>query len=168
MAYVDPQTVHNPSVGGVIPAAWGDAVRDAIDYLANPPVGLFEGAATTCAHNTWTDLAFSTEIADASGIHTGTAKYVTIADAGIYQCTTLVEFVSNATGLRSIEFEVNNTTSYTAGSFEAASSSTTNIPGTRHLVLAAGDTVKVRGRQTSGGSLDATVREFCIRFVSLG
>lgn len=45
--YVDPQTVHNPTAGGVPPATWGDTIRDDLEFLVERPSAKMENDSTT-------------------------------------------------------------------------------------------------------------------------
>ena len=38
MAYADARTIHDPTTGQVIPAAWGDQICDNQDFFATPPM----------------------------------------------------------------------------------------------------------------------------------
>lgn len=109
MAYVDPQTVHNPSVGGTATAAWGDAVRDALQYLSAPPACKAVRSGTQLISNaTDTRISFNgTDEWDAddwghTAMHdpSGDPEDININDAGIYVVTAYVEFAANSTGYR--------------------------------------------------------------------
>lgn len=168
MAYVDPNTVHNPSTGAVIPAAWGDTVRDDLEFLIDPP-------ACSVYHNTTQSKASSTTLAallansenydNFSGHSTSVAtSRITIATAGRYEVGCVVSWAANGTGNRATAFSVNGVgvADYLVDIRTGTATNSTGISGSRTLVLAAGDYVEVSVWQTSGGALLASLDEFYV------
>jgi hypothetical protein len=114
MAFVDPNTIHNPATSSVAPAAWGDVVRDDLVYLATPPqakVSLTANLSVT--NNTTTVPGFTTEAWDTDGIHSTTVNTgrFTIVTAGKYELTASVLWDINAAGVRILTIRKGGATS---------------------------------------------------------
>lgn len=151
MGFVDPNTVSNPTTGQVAPASWGDAVRDALIFLVDPPQFAARGAATQNV-NTSTDtvLTAGTEDYDSDGMHSTSSNTGrgTVATAGKYRANAVIAWDSDTTGRREVRFLVNGTTQHVVGVTAAVASLTQNV--SKMLVLAAGDYVEVQVWQNSG------------------
>lgn len=82
MAYIDPQTVHNPAAGAVAPAAWGDQVRDDIVDLnarTNPSSAFATGSGTTTSTSYTATLSGSPGTNPSVTLVTGTAVELAIS-----------------------------------------------------------------------------------------
>jgi hypothetical protein len=165
LSYIDPQTIHNPSPGGVAPASWGDVIRQDLEFLIDPPAcSVFNNAAQTVATGTTgAALTANSENFDNNSMHstaTNTSR-ITAQTAGRYLFLATVNFANNATGLRNVFFRVNGVTDYPGASVPpVASGNSTTITGVRSIVCAATDYVECWGSQTSGGNLSVTLLEF--------
>lgn len=171
MAYSDPQSTSNPTTGQPILAAWGDVVRDDLEYLARnfPHCSIFESTAQSIPNNTETDLTSNEELSDIGGMHstvTNTSRItVPSGEGGLYRADATVSFAANATNFRQLIFRVNNTTNYNAFAItNNGAAASTIITGNRKLVLAAGDYVTCRVYQNSGGALDVSMIDFSLEW----
>jgi hypothetical protein len=156
--YTDPQSIHNPATGNVPPAAWGDAVRSALEFLARPPgCSVITSSGTNAANNAWTSVVWNgTDERDTDGFHAaGSASLVVPAGlGGWYTFTGQVAFAANAVGIRMARLSVNGADTVRVGAFQAPSTGlAAYVPVSADLLLAAGDTVTVQGYQASGGTL---------------
>lgn len=162
MAYADPQTTHNPTTGQIIPASWGDIVRDDLEYLARnkPHARVYNSAAISLPTGAVTALTFNSERYDIGACHSTSSNTsrltVPSGEAGKYLIGATVGFAANPTGYRAILLQVNGVTtiaqqdaiSLGAGSAMYLSICTENA-------LAAGDYVELKAFQNSGGNLNA-------------
>ncbi len=164
MTYVDLNTIHNPATGTVAPAAWGDQVRDNLEFLIDPPAcSVYNSAAVSLANGAATVLGADSENYDNDSMHstvTNTSR-VTAQTAGRYLVIASVRFDANATGNRQIDFYINGVL-LTGGVIlgNAGSTNSTVLNLSKAAVLAAGDYVEVSATQRSGGALNATLVEF--------
>jgi len=163
VAYVDLNTIHNPATGTVAPASWGDAIRDALEFLIDPPsCSVFNSAALSVANNTITNLTANSELFDNNGMHstvTNTDR-ITAVTAGRYLFFATVTFANNATGARLLQFQKNGTTAYNVTQGPPVSGRDTDFSGVRAIDMVAGDYVVVQVRQESGAALNVTLKEF--------
>lgn len=156
MPYVAPATVVTATT---ITSAWGNSVKAATDYLANPPAcRVYNNAAISLATTGVAQaLTFNTEREDTANLHsivTNTSR-ITVPDAGRYIFDASVEFAGNATGIRQLFFRINGTLIFAADSrINAGAGIGTQINLSRGVVLAAADYVEVLARQDSGGALN--------------
>jgi hypothetical protein len=163
MAYSDPNLVHNPSTGAVAPAAWGDVVRDDLEFLVDPPkCSIYNSAAQSIPNNTTTALTANSENFDTDAMHSTVSltSRVVAQTAGRYLVNAAVLFASHATGRRALDLRVNGTTTHNIdGRMTVTTGNSMAITGMRLLTLAAGDYVEGMVLQTSGGALDVTLNE---------
>lgn len=173
MPYVDPGAV---TTGTTITSTWGNAVRDAEQFLANPPAcRVYNSAVQSVANGVNTMLTFNSERFDTDSMHstaTNTSR-ITINTAGVYMLTASISFAPNATGRRQLAFRINGAT-YIAAHAEVP------ISGLEHEMalaavwkFAAADYVEVSALQTSGGALNVSAAgnytpEFSAVWVGLG
>lgn len=74
MAFVDPNTIHNPAAGTVAPAAWGDVVRDDLVNLdSRKPTAATVATSQTETNTSYDDLA---TVGPAVTVTTGTRALV--------------------------------------------------------------------------------------------
>lgn len=169
--YSDPNLTHNPSTGAVAPAAWGDIIRDDLEFLIDPPsCSVFNSAAQTLTTNVLTILTANSENFDNDAMHstvTNTSR-ITCQTAGRYLFIANVTFVANATGGRLLDFVVNGVGLTGSGmQFQSpGSGSAINLTYARMITLAVSDYVETRVRQISGGNLDCTLVEFGATFMT--
>lgn len=179
MPYVDPQTISNPTAGAIAPAAWGDAVRDAVEYLARnkPRCRVFNSAAITLTTATVTALTFNSERYDVGGCHSTVSNTsrltVPAGEGGLYHIGGCAEFVASATGERIVDIRLNGATFITRHRDIASSGSTSHTYNvSTDYQLVAGDFVELTAFQNSGGNLNVSslgnyTPEFWMRWVAL-
>jgi hypothetical protein len=163
MAYTTPPTFVS---GDPLPAAELNVLGDDIKYLYGVTQGVtFSGA--NVAHSgsqsipsgTDTDVTLATEAWDYGAWWSSGVSFTVPAGAIPAGFTTIaclvvatIRFVASGTGGRSIKLLVNGSVTDTlTGTSDAAEN--TVIQLTAFPVVAAGDTIKMQARQTSGGSL---------------
>lgn len=67
---VDMQSRHNPSVGAVPPAVWGQTLRNDMEFLVKPPsVSAYTNAGISVPGGTWVTLSLTSEEWDTDGFH---------------------------------------------------------------------------------------------------
>lgn len=155
-------TLIGPWTNGAAPAL-SAANMELIDQgirnaMFPPSVSVRHTANQSCLDATYTTLTFDTEIFDTETMHsTGTnPERITIPTGatGRYLVTGTIEWASNATGYREIQFRVNGTTGSGRTQVPAVNGAPTVIDATALLQLSAADYVEMRARQNSGGALN--------------
>lgn len=155
--YIDPQSVNNPTAGATLPAAWGDTVRNDIEFLIDPPgVVLTASASQNITNSTWTELSFTgSTLRDTDGFHQ-TAEHMAVPTGfgGWYWAGGSVGWPANPNNNRGIAVYVNGTAYHVSVAPASAGSdgshrSIGNVP----VQLSAGDYVAIRVYQTSGGDI---------------
>lgn len=158
-------TPDTAAVGGRIKAGvWNDDVRDAVNFLLNPPTcRVYQGSAgTTLATATATLLPFDTESWDTDASHSTSTNpsRLTAVTAGKYLVVAQVSYAANATGQRYVTLRKNSAGSGTGGtlvdrvSVDAVGSGSTSVFCVTEVWLStAGDYLEVFGEQSSGGNL---------------
>jgi hypothetical protein len=169
--YVDPNTVSNPTTGAVITAAWGDVIRDDLEYLIDPPAcSVSHSASVTKGTGTsLSALAADTEAYDNATMHSTSVSnsQILIPYDGRYQVGVVLSWDANASGNRATAFQVNGgggSDDYLVDIRTGTSGNSTGVSGYRTLELTAGDIVEVAVWQNSGGNLDVDLVEFSVIF----
>lgn len=172
MSYVDPATVHDPVTGTVAPAAWGDVIRDDLEFLIDPPAcSVFNNTTQSVANNTEATLTANSENFDNDAMHstvTNTAR-ITVQTAGRYEFTCRVNFQADITPdtRRQITLRKNGTTSVVVAAHPGITDSTSmTISGFLKDTMAAADYYEVRILQNSGNALNITLQEFTALFIT--
>lgn len=185
MAYSDPQTTHNPATGTSPPAAWGDAVRDDIVWLAGdatsggskPMCRVYHNADQNVATATWTSLALNSERYDVGSMHSTVTNNsrITIPSGGggVYHVFASVRFATNATGIRAVRLWLNGATSIGQRNNSATSTDPCHLGISVDYKFAAADYIEVQVYQASGGTLamtstSAEAPEFGCHWVGVG
>lgn len=168
MSYVDLNTVHNPSTGGVAPASWGDQIRDNLEYLVEPAsCRVFHSGQQLLTHATWVTLLADSESWDSASMHSTSSNTsrITVPASGKYLFTATGEFGNHETGMRWLRFLVNG--SATQPFFAAAVTNYTGARGSGSTMrsFTAGNYVEVQALQNSGNStITGQLLEFsCVR-----
>lgn len=163
MPYVDLDTVHNPSTGGIAPAAWGDQVRENFEFLIDPPaVSVFASSNQTLTTATPTAITADSENYDTDGMHDSVSNTtrITVNTPGRYLFSTCVRFGSGSTGFRQVQFRVNGSTFHNVGLIPAPTGPSGGvISGSRTLVLTQGDYVEVVAQHSQGSDLPVALEE---------
>lgn len=110
MPYSSPATV---SDGTTAPASWGNSVKAATDYLANPPAcRVYHNAAQLAADATQLVLAFNSERYDTNGMHDTAVNNsrITINTAGLYLVTAQVDWAPGTYDYASVAIRLNGAT----------------------------------------------------------
>jgi len=174
MPYSDPNLIHNPSTGAVAPAAWGDVLRDDLEFLIDPPACSVQGSAAVAATtSTIVTLTAGTENFDNDAMHSTVTnpERITIQTAGRYDCQLVVRHNYSATAAsgRLAQFFVNGVTQYNIAQLSNVTHNgarDTIVSGGRKIVFAPGDFIVVRARQDTGVTVDITLDEFALTFVT--
>lgn len=159
--YVDPQTIHNPAPASSPPASWGDALRDNLEFLIEPPSCRVKKTTVSQSipHATNTAMEFNdADEWDTDDFHdpstNNTRLTVPTGLAGKYLVAANCCFSPNATGVRTLGVRIN-------GSTRVAQVQTPVSSGTYHTELSistivelnVGDYVEFTVYQGSGSSL---------------
>ena len=170
MPYVDPNTVHNPVTGTVAPAAWGDVIRDDLEFLIDPPVcSVFHSTTQNVTDGgSGVVLSADSETFDNDAMHSTVTNpsRITIQTDGRYLLTCRVDFEQNATGQRQSQFLLNGATTFGTDRRQTTSSLVAICGSVATRVLTAGDYVEVNAFQNSGGTRTVTLREFTVLFLT--
>lgn len=173
MPYVDPQSVHNPTTGQIATAAWGDAVRDALQYLSGgfPHCSILESTAQSVSNSTATDLTSNEENSDIGGMHSTSSntERVTVpaGEGGLYRADSVVNYALDADGYRVLNFKKNGTTDFNVAICPVNSGAVqTVLSGGRSLVLVAGDYLTVNVFHNAGAALNITMLDFSVRWIA--
>lgn len=174
MPYVDLDTIHNPATGTVAPAAWGDQIRDNLEFHQDPPTCSVQHSATpNLVDNTTTTLAADTENFDNDAMHSPVTNNsrLTIQTAGRYLFIATVRFDAasgSGAGIRRVSLLLDGTTSFGGMQIVGATGNPIRIQATRSLVLAAGQFVEVTALANPGGGQTTPVHldEFFAQFLT--
>lgn len=150
-------------------AAFMNMFRDAINFLANPPMAtLYQTAATASVNAVWIALGMDTTTVDTYGGHSNTtnnSRYTAIV-AGTYEICGTVAWPANSVGARGVRIMKNGSTVITGA---ATFTGTTNgdvyaiATPTYQVAMQVGDYLEVWGFQSSGGALSTSVAAADIR-----
>jgi hypothetical protein len=154
-------------VGGKITAAYGnDDIRDAINFLLDPPrCSLYMSAADSIANNTWEMLSWDSESWDNDSMHSTSSNTsrLTFPTAGRYLIVVNALFDANGTGGRAINLTKNGAGARSSsnvvlsdGGVAATATAATRVAVTIEREFAAADYVEAWVWQSSGGALNCT------------
>lgn len=170
MTYTNPYDVHTPGPSLVVPAFWGDVVRDDLQFLNNGPAFFGNGelsASETTTNNEDHFFDIPTERFDSDGMHseiTNTGR-VTIQTPGKYLIVNTTWWNFNGTGVRGSKLAVNGTV--TNGQQHSASyTEHATVCSVFERDLVAGDYLEPVGVQNSGTTLKAFLKQFAVIWVS--
>lgn len=172
-------SLNNPTTGQArVPAplvANDNAIRDVVNgnidaanLAANavtpakvgtvPHVYAYQGAAQTLTTGTPTALTFNSELFDSESMHStaSNTERITCVTSGLYVISAGVVFTANATGVRSLGFLKNGSTSHSFMAVNAASSGATDLAITAIVRLTATDYVSAIASHSKGSDLDTT------------
>lgn len=161
--YVDPASVHVPTTGAVIPAAWGTVVRNSLEALVDRPAcSCSDASGQTLTTATATILNCGAESLDNDAMHSTVTNNsrITAQTAGRYLFVCTVEFAANTTGIRQVFFKKGGATVLQGFRQNATSSFNAIFQATQVIVLAVGEYIELEAYQSSGGNLNCTPREF--------
>jgi len=106
------------------------------------------------SHDTVTDIAWTAEVVDALGWHTGTSADITVSEAGDYLILCNVAWESNATGFRSVYILANGVEQCLATADANAATSTRQVLSAFAYGLSASQVIKAQVYQNSTGAVD--------------
>ncbi len=163
--YVDIQTIHNPSTGGVPPASWGDQIRTNLEWLVDPPRAKGQTDTTqSISHATSVAVQYDgTDLFDTDGFHdpaSNNTRFTVPTDCdGLYMCLAEVRFDANSTysQRRQIAFKTNGGAAFAVQNIfpdSPANDQVVQVVGYTDLV--ATDYVECHVYQTTGVSIDIT------------
>ena len=168
--YVDLNTIHNPTTGGVPPALWGDTVRDNLEALARPPRCKL-GGSHVASNTTWEDIPFTVSEYDSDGfLGSLSDDFITIPSGlgGWYRVEAMVSWSPAAGGIsRVARIYVNGAVAQdsTRGAKRPSTGNDARVYTFEDLLLNPGDTVTSAGYQDSGGTL-STGQAFQARLIA--
>lgn len=140
-------------------AMFNARIRDAINFLKAPPMGVFRRSTTQpTSSGIWTPVQWNVEDLDTDGGHsnvTNPSRY-TAQTEGYYLCASTVEFQGNSTGFRDARFRKNadNTRFWGWNTIEPDVGHGADVAIFAYIPLQVGDYVEVMAKQTSGGTLN--------------
>ncbi|WP_327088529.1 hypothetical protein OIE66_40475 [Nonomuraea sp. NBC_01738] len=143
-------------VGEVVTAAKMNEIRDAFNFLLNPPIfELTHSGSISPATSTNALMPFNGETIDRDNGHntvTNNSRY-TSQTAGYYMLTGGVGFTSNGTGKREMTLLVNGVDEYYPSSIPGLAAGFTGMTSAGRVYLAVNDYAEVQVWQNSGGAL---------------
>lgn len=156
----DLNTIHNPATGSIAPAAWGDAIRDSLEYLlrTKPSCRVTNSAGQSISNNSLTTITYNTETYDVGGMHSTVSQTSRITvpsgETGKFLLGCGIYWATNSSGRRVQYLVVNGTTTIVNAESQPTSVQGSQAPAVSYP-LNAGDYVETVVFQTSGGSLSA-------------
>lgn len=128
----------------------------AITALQAPPYAILKRTADqSIPDSTVTAVLWNAEDADSANAHDNTtnpSRY-TAPQTGLYLVTCSIPWVTNATGIRELNFRVNGTTSFTGHRFVAGGNVTVINTSSHMIPLTSGQYIEAAVWQNSGGAL---------------
>lgn len=156
------------SVSEVETAAYFNSLRDALNYLINPPLAvLYQGVVQSIPNSAFTPVTFDTTLTDTYGAHsnvTNNSRY-TAQVAGWYDLDAGFSLsASNTTGARDGQWAKNGSAITTPGAGiviggSASNTATLPMPGLQ-VFLSVGDYVELWVFQNSGGAINSNIATF--------
>jgi hypothetical protein len=146
-----PLAVPNPSTlapGNLVTGAlWNAQVRDALNFLLNPPIFAAYQTTATAAWTGWTTLALQSVVVDSyTGYNGSSPTRYTAQVAGWYQANGVVCWSSNSSGFRNCAVGVNGTRTIGSGQDLPADADFTNVASNLvNVFLNVGDYVELWG-----------------------
>ena len=171
MAWTNPNSVHIPTTGNVIPASWGAMVNQNLLHLrhSSETAAAVRDTTQTINNVTLTVISFTTELWDNTDMWSSSnpTRFWAPVD-GIYLFTAFVSFYGNATGHRTVYLRSNRDGGDTFGiqRQDAAPSQMTAVSCSGIVGLLADNYVEVYVEHTSGGPLN--VNEARAALIRLG
>lgn len=162
------------SVGDAITAARLNDVRDALNFLLQPPrCRVYNSANISIPDATNTGLTFDTERFDNDTMHSTVSSTgrITFTTAGIYEVGANVLFDSNATGVRELFIALGASVTIANMKVDASATEGVSLSVVTEYSFSAGQYIEAVVRQNSGGALNVVstgnwTPEFWARWVS--
>ena len=168
--YVDPQTIHNPSVSATPPASWGSTVRDDLEFLIAPPSVCAERTSNqSISDSTVTAVQFNAaDRWDTDAFHdTSTANTKLIVPAGLagrYEVRSFCQFATDSTGARVGYIYKNGTVTRWENGVDPVTGNRMQVVG--EVELGEADYIELMVYQSSGGALNLGRALLSMRWVS--
>lgn len=167
----DPTGAHTPTTGQAAPAAWGNKVNAAVDFLRSAPsAGVYNSAALSIATGALTALTFNSERWDNDSIHStaSNTSRLTCVTAGLYVVECHIVWADAHADGRQLDLRVNGATV-----IRVVNNAETHQSVVRSWKMAAGDYVEAYVTQSSGATktiqaASAYTPEFAMTWVSAG
>lgn len=144
-------------------AAYLNSVRDALNFLLNPPAATLVQitTATVLGTGAWTAIGMDSSTFDNYGGHSNTtnnSRY-TIQAAGKYLVSGAVAYVGNGTGSRGTKAEKNGAVVQGPYSLHTATTTRAMSESTSGFIIpcVVGDYLELYGFQDTGGNLSTTI-----------
>lgn len=151
------------SVSETEAAAYLNSLRDAINFLLNPPEAVVYGSAVqSLAHNTVTALTFDATQFDSYGMHSNSVNNTrcTAQVAGTYLAICTYASAGVTGGGRNVQPAKNGVAvPYSAGNFDASIANFHIVQAAALITMSAGDYVEAWGLQNSGAALNTVANE---------
>jgi hypothetical protein len=149
-------------------AAYFNMLRDAINFLANPPLAvLYQQTTQSIGNGIFTSLSLDATVQDFYGMHSNSTNNsrATAIVAGTYEVSGTVAWPSNSTGARGCRIAKNGTAVLGSASFTGTTNGDVYAITTPEfqVQLNVGDYLEVQGFQSSGGSLSTNVAASDVR-----
>lgn len=156
--------------GAITTALWNSNIRDAVNFLVNPPLAvLFQAVAQSIPNNPnpWTAITFDSTLYDTYSGHsnvTNNSRWTCPAGAaGVYEVTGGVAFAtSNLGNIRGVGPALNGTQLSVAMQLQPKQGTApqTLTSGTVQIFLNATDYLQMFCYQDTGGALNTTTGQF--------
>lgn len=157
MPYVAPSTVVTATT---ITSAWGNSVKSATDFLANPPAcRVYHNTTQSLTTAVETPLIFNSERWDTDAMHDTVTNNgrITFNTAGLYVIGLNVNYAANTVGTRYTSIRLNGGATYLQQDTRGASPTLGTLVNLHGIYKAvAGDYILAYAYQTSGGALNVT------------
>jgi hypothetical protein len=157
---VDLNTIHNPSVGSIPPATWGDHIRDTLEFLKSPPrVKVKRSSTQSIPSGTETAVAWNAEDYDSELMHDNASNpsRLVCRTAGTYAIWAAPEFSANGTGVRFSQVWINNILNVRSPLLVADGLTLIGMPIYVEALLAVDDFVEIKVFQNSGAALNLAI-----------
>lgn len=166
MAYSSPASV---STATTITSSWGNSVKAAVDFLANPPAcRVYNNANQSIPDSTVTPLTFNTERYDTDTMHSTAAltSRITIKTAGLYLITGTIAFAAGgSSGTRLAGIILGG--SVKIAEQQAVTNAGVSVNVSTVYKFAVNDYVELYAYQVSAGALNSlAVANICPEFAA--
>lgn len=163
MPYLDPVQIDDPRTGHLAPSAWGDQVRDNLEFLIERPMCNVLGSAyrSITSGGSW-PLTQSTERFDTDGMHSTTTNNsrITIQTAGLYYVYGTVVYQSAAGGYRKVQFLYNGSVTDEVQVVRGEAGFETTVSGSVLFPFVVGDYIVMHASHNAGSNLDCISTDF--------
>lgn len=172
--YIDPYDISDPTTGQPILAAFGDVLRDDLEWVVRnaPRCSVKESTPKAIGTGVWTRLEADEENSDIGGMHStsvNTARILVpaLVPVSLFELSCSVTFGNHNTGNRYVGFSKNGPDpAYSVDSQKGDTNISPTLSGSTSLVGAGGDFFECHVFQDSGVNLDCTLNDLSVRWVA--